>query len=589
MADTMILPGVYIDVLSEGLIAPGQVTVGNLGVVGTAAKGPVGQPVLLSDYNTAVSIFGAYDSFLDPSDPTKLRTHSLTLVRALELAFNNGATIVYALRVADESGTVEFPKISPATATLAPDNVTLTALNPGTWGNGITVTVTAPGTGDILMASETFTLTAAQAAARQVTLGHKAAASGRNRVIVRQLDGTTVTPGMVTQNPGAGQAEYSGDTLTLGDPLVPAAGQVPAKVLGAGDVVTAIYSVASDSFVNVAIALGTTREVYLVTDGNTLVSRINDPQNGSSLVTAAGQNATNLPTAGQRLALGGGANGAAFTLYNDASTYDPLLDVDAHIILAAGQSDADAGAALDAHCQKASTDTYQRDRIAVVGSAFAASGTRPPTADQTNTFVDKLIGTTVASDRVVFIAPGIQAASAAPEDQASNPITLPGAYTAAVIAGMLAAFSPEISLTNKTVPVAGLEVSFNTGQLTELVQNRVTALEIRNGIRVLRGQTTDTGAFREITTRRIVDYAKYGVRSAAQPFIGLLNNDRVRSALRTSVNSFLSGMKRDEMLIDYGLDVSATRDQQIAGIAQVTITLQPVFSINFIQVTMILS
>jgi len=43
------------------------------------------------------------------------------------------------------------------------------------------------------------------------------------------------------------------------------------------------------------------------------------------------------------------------------------------------------------------------------------------------------------------------------------------------------------------------------------------------------------------------------------------------------------------MLVGYTLDVTATRDQQIAGIAQVTMTLQPVFSINFIHVTMILS
>ena len=62
----MILPGTYIDVLAEGLIAPGQVTVGNLGVLGTAAKGLVGVPTLLSSYNDAIAIFGSYDSFLDP-------------------------------------------------------------------------------------------------------------------------------------------------------------------------------------------------------------------------------------------------------------------------------------------------------------------------------------------------------------------------------------------------------------------------------------------------------------------------------------------------------------------------------------------
>jgi hypothetical protein len=287
--------------------------------------------------------------------------------------------------------------------------------------------------------------------------------------------------------------------------------------------------------------------------------------------------------------LGQGANGAAFTGYNASATYDPLLDVDAHIILAAGQPHTAAGAALDAHCQKASTDVFKRDRIAVVGSGFAASGTRPPTGGQVDTFVNGLIGNTLASDRVILVAPGIVASSSAPDDQAVNPIMLPGAYTAAVIAGMLAAFPPHISLTNKPVSVAGLEAIFNIAELTELVQNRVTALEVSRGIRVLRGQTTDDGAFREITTRRIVDYAKYGVRSAAGPFIGLLNNDRVRSSLRTTINTFLTGMLQDEMLVGYELDVSATRQQQIAGIVQVTITLQPVFSINFIKVTMILS
>ena len=117
----------------------------------------------------------------------------------------------------------------------------------------------------------------------------------------------------------------------------------------------------------------------------------------------------------------------------------------------------------------------------------------------------------------------------------------------------------------------------------------MTAVEKSNDIHVLRGQTTQNGPFREITTRRIVDYAKYGVRSAAAPYIGLLNNARVRAALYATVNSFLKQMLDGEMLVAYTLDVSATRDQQIAGIAQVTITLQPVFSINFIHVTMILS
>jgi hypothetical protein len=43
-----------------------------------------------------------------------------------------------------------------------------------------------------------------------------------------------------------------------------------------------------------------------------------------------------------------------------------------------------------------------------------------------------------------------------------------------------------------------------------------------------------------------------------------------------------------EMLISYELEVSATREQQIRGIAQVTMTLRPTFSIDYIRVIMFL-
>jgi hypothetical protein len=139
--------------------------------------------------------------------------------------------------------------------------------------------------------------------------------------------------------------------------------------------------------------------------------------------------------------------------------------------------------------------------------------------------------------------------------------------------------------------VDGLETRFSRPQLSQLVQSRVLVLEDSRdrGIRVVKGITTATNtAWHQITTRRIVDYAIFGVRSAGRPFIGRLNNERVRSALRTSINSFLADMVLDEMLISYELDVTATRDQEIRGIVQVTMVLRPVFSIDFIKVTIFL-
>lgn len=568
----MILPGVYIEVRAEGLIAPGQVSVGNLGVVGTASKGTVGQSILLSNYNDAVAIFGAYDAFMDPGDTRLRAANPLTLVRALELAFGAGASTVYAVRVADATA-------ASATATITSaggPNVTLSANSPGSWGAALTVDVSKPLADDILTVPDVITLAADQAAVTNIPLAHTSVVSARNRVMLRRLDGTTSAPPIVSTAPAPGQAQFVGANLIFGD------------ALPKGTVISASFSVDPAAFVKITVALGASKEFYLATDGAALVSQIGDPLAGSSLVTAApAAKAAELPSAPQTHAFEGGADGATNADY--VSGLDPLLDVDAHIIVAAGQTNTAAGAALDAHCQKASTDVFKRDRIAVVGSAFAKTTTQPLTTIDAVQYVDTLVGNTLASDRVIFAAPGITATSSAATDQPVNPVTLPGAYTAAVIAGMLGGMPPHISLTNKPVAVSGLELSFNNAQLTELVQSRVTALEINRGIRVLRGQTTDDGAFREITTRRIVDYAKYGVRAAASPYIGLLNNDRVRSALRATINSFLKQMLDAEMLVDYGLDVSATRDEQIAGIVQVAISLQPVFSINFIRVTMTLS
>jgi phage tail sheath protein FI len=222
----------------------------------------------------------------------------------------------------------------------------------------------------------------------------------------------------------------------------------------------------------------------------------------------------------------------------------------------------------------ASTDAVKRDRVAVVGSKLGAT-------------VDDVRGHNLNSDRLIYVAPGIKAT-----DRAAVPpieVALPGAYAAAAIAGLLAGYSPHISLTNKTVRVGGVEQRFTLAELTQLVQARVLALEERQGFRVVQAITTSTNtAWKQITTRRIVDYAKFGVRSAANPYIGLLNNERVRGALKSTINSFLMEMVSDEMLVSYDLDVTATRDDERKGIVQVTMVLRPVFSIDFIKVTMFL-
>jgi hypothetical protein len=194
-----------------------------------------------------------------------------------------------------------------------------------------------------------------------------------------------------------------------------------------------------------------------------------------------------------------------------------------NIVVLAGQDSRGMGSLLQAHLNATAQTDYER--IGVIG----APG---------RTLADAL-GHTMASDRIVLVAPSLLL---------DDGTRLPSAYTAAAVAGL-----------------------------------------VKNGFRVLKGLTTagEGQPFSAIPTRRIVDYATYGVRSAANPYIGRLNNTRVRAALQSTLDAFLTRMVEDEMLTRlYQLSVTATRAQEIAGEVSVVMVLQPTFSIDYIRVTM---
>ena len=220
----------------------------------------------------------------------------------------------------------------------------------------------------------------------------------------------------------------------------------------------------------------------------------------------------------------------------------------------------------------ANGETDGRDMIAVVGSDAA-------TPANINLQV-------AANKRVVLAAPAIRAF----DPQAGDLATLPGTYTAAALAGLIASLAPQSSPTNKVLPgVAAVVPRFGYGENVSLVQGNVCVLESRQGVRVVRGITTEGAAFAQITTRRIVDFAKAGIRQVANPFVGKLNNERVRKALRGAIDSFLTTMVVDEALTGYQLDVTATRADEIAGRCVVNVSMQPTFSIDYIRVTLALS
>ena len=564
-----ILPGVYITEHPEGLITPGQITIGNLGVVGTAAKGVVGTPILLGSFNEAVQHFYNYDPWLEePGGPPN--PNALTLVRAVEQAFQFGATTVYAVRVtaADANGVSTAAASSFTLKAGAAPCITLTANEPGTWGNHLSVKVETQAGVKPFIDSENVPLSGPQAfkLRRKVFLQ-----TARNRVVVTN-QGVLTTLKLVTSAPKPGNGEVQIDAAGK---VIFAAGEQPKAPAN-----LAVSYLADLDARQVTINLDRASEVYVVADGEDLNFHINNESSWLIGTPEAGQFQPPSDIGAQ--AFKGGDDGAVSADYQ--SGLDALLTADAQIIVAAGQ-DVKFGPALERHCADASTDTMKRERIAIVGSGLIDPGQPDnPRQGKIDSFFDALVGHQLLSERLIFVAPGMKAMDTA----TATEVTLPGSYAAAAVAGLISTFDPEVSPTNKSLPVDELEYHFDAAHLTQMVQNRILALEANSGFRIVKGITTDDSAFKQITTRRIVDYARMGVRSAAEPYIGLLNDDRVRAALRSTVNSFLAEMLTDEMLESYDLDVTATRAEEIQGIARITMTLQPVFSIDFIVVDMFL-
>ncbi len=458
----MILPGTYIDVRAEGLIGVGGISTGNIGVVGTANRGPVDEVVILGSYTEALDTFGAYDAF-----STAVGANPLSLTRTLEQVFRGGGSTVYAVRVANGTPVARVLTVQDGSAGAL---FTLTATSPGTWANGITA---------------------------------------------------TLTPAATAGDPATLELDFQSNKETF-------------EGVTALDLRTAVVD-------------------------------------GSQLVVAGALDPADEATApGAVVETNAGSNdGADATVTELSAGLTALETQEVNIVVAGAFPARESAAAMLAHLE--TTENDGRERMAVLGVA----------GDDVADLVANDVGA-VSNKRVILVAPGIGVTDAASGSQ----VELPGPYAAALVAGRLASVAPHVSLTNKDLAVGGLTTHYSRAQQKSLLQNRVLVLRKHFGFRVLKGITTDTGAFKQISVRRIVDFAKAGVRLGSNPYIGKLNNTRVRAALKATLDGFLSSMVLDEMLTSYELDVSATRAQEINGIAQVTMTLRPTFSIDFVKVIM---
>ena len=108
-----------------------------IALVGTAQYGPTDEIVTVTNFNSALNIFKEDKSV------------NTSIIKAADIAFNNGATIMKIVRIAD-SGELAASLAADGNSGLESGVLTFTAKNTGSYGNGFSIDVDVQGTGRIV-------------------------------------------------------------------------------------------------------------------------------------------------------------------------------------------------------------------------------------------------------------------------------------------------------------------------------------------------------------------------------------------------------------------------------------------------------
>lgn len=136
-------------------------------------------------------------------------------------------------------------------------------------------------------------------------------------------------------------------------------------------------------------------------------------------------------------------------------------------------------------------------------------------------------------------------------------------------------------------PILGVE-----SQQELLKKNAVPVVEQRQGIIVVRGLTTDGD---QISVRRVADHAVRGVKAVSELFIGRLNNESGRMALKQKLVEFLVQMEKESAIVPstdgkdpaFKVNVYSSQADFGQGIVRVEMAVRPVRAIDYIYATVL--
>jgi hypothetical protein len=285
----------------------------------------------------------------------------------------------------------------------------------------------------------------------------------------------------------------------------------------------------------------------------------------SAVIQAAENgNPNERPAAGEYVLAGG--KDAGESDYLDA--LQPLgSESDVDMVLAAVQDFSNIDtvthiySAVIAHCQQMSSNSQGR----------VGFGQLPPTADDNEA---KKMAAALLSDRFVLLAPhgvvGAVAGRIGSLDYFESPTFKP-------LSGM--------GSLSRALPLE-VQGSLLSSSVVPVVEQR------GRGVIILRGLTTDGD---QISVRRIADRAVRGVRLLGELFIGRLNSEDGRGALKQKLIEFLVQMEKEGALVPsadgkapaFSAHVQSSPADFAQGIVRVDIAVRPVRAIDFIYATIV--
>jgi hypothetical protein len=170
----------------------------------------------------------------------------------------------------------------------------------------------------------------------------------------------------------------------------------------------------------------------------------------------------------------------------------------------------------------------------------------------------------------------------------------PGAQGA--VAGLVGRLNPRDSPTFKPVPLFGVPPArFRESELNRLLGSTTNLLVVQErvgrGVVVLRGLDTSGD---QISVTRVADIAIRETKAISENFIGQLNSEEARLALKQQIVATFTRMEREGSLVPstdgtdpaFTVDVYSTQLDFAQGIVRIDIAIRPVRSIDYIYATL---